>query len=211
MKRLPAGRPGRGRASVYVNGAAPAVPTSDVVRSGPGGNLSWHKGSLSKRFDGKEESNPSTKTNTPTPTPVCQRLRSCVILIPRAGTNRNSCRKRRRGRRNGRHVPSPVAELGSNTRKDVTVGITPSWVLFLYSSIQSNEHLSFFSALVDLAITAPPMSTRLREEQVSEEESPLLHKGATQQCNKIGNFPLATFATVVARKVCPVVSRGSLY
>ncbi|KAH9479364.1 putative RING finger protein P8B7.15c [Psilocybe cubensis] len=75
VKRLPAARPGKGKASLYVNGGGPPpIPTSEPVSRGgsaPGG-ITWHKGSMSKRFDGKEE--PTTvspsKQSTPTPTPV---------------------------------------------------------------------------------------------------------------------------------------------
>jgi len=52
------------------------------------------------------------------------------------------------------------------------------------------------------------MSTRLREELVSEEENLLLHKEAMLQCSKIGNFLLVTFATAAARKVCLIVLRA---
>ncbi|KAF8967620.1 DWNN domain-containing protein [Flammula alnicola] len=72
VKRLPASRPGRGKASMYVNGgSAPSMPTSEsVLRTGPSTTgPTWHKGAMSKRFDGKEEpsSIPSTKQSTPTP------------------------------------------------------------------------------------------------------------------------------------------------
>ncbi|KAF9475024.1 DWNN-domain-containing protein, partial [Pholiota conissans] len=71
VKRLPAARPGRGKASMYVNGtSAPSIPTSEpVLRPGqPPAAPTWHKGAMSKRFDGKEEpvsSTPSTKQSTP--------------------------------------------------------------------------------------------------------------------------------------------------
>ncbi|KII87351.1 hypothetical protein PLICRDRAFT_55314 [Plicaturopsis crispa FD-325 SS-3] len=59
VKRLPSARPGKGKAAMYVAGAggAPATPASEPARQGPtgGGANSWHKGSMSKRFDGKEE------------------------------------------------------------------------------------------------------------------------------------------------------------
>ncbi|PPQ96278.1 hypothetical protein CVT26_005665 [Gymnopilus dilepis] len=71
VKRLPAARPGKGRASLYVNGVASAVQTSDPVSRSGSAAPTWHKGSMSKRFDGKEESTPTTtspsKQATPTP------------------------------------------------------------------------------------------------------------------------------------------------
>ncbi len=52
VKRLPASRPGKGKASMYIAGAGNVVPTSEPVsRNGS----TWHKGALSKRFDGKDE------------------------------------------------------------------------------------------------------------------------------------------------------------
>ncbi|KAF7370552.1 hypothetical protein MSAN_00687600 [Mycena sanguinolenta] len=57
VKRRPAVRPGKGKASMYIAGAANTVPTSEPVqRSGPGSApTTWHKGAMSKRFDVKEE------------------------------------------------------------------------------------------------------------------------------------------------------------
>ncbi|KAF9006136.1 DWNN domain-containing protein [Cyathus striatus] len=63
VKRLPASRPGKGKASMYVAGATTALPTSEPVKATPGTGAVWHKGSLSKRFDGKEE--PVTSSITP--------------------------------------------------------------------------------------------------------------------------------------------------
>lgn len=71
VKRLPSARPGKGKASMYVNGAAPSVPSSEpVLRGGPAGaGPVWHKGAMSKRFDGKDETPataaPMTKPSTP--------------------------------------------------------------------------------------------------------------------------------------------------
>jgi protein MPE1 len=61
VRRLPSSRPGKGKAAMYIAGVgnAPAPAASDPSQRhvGPIGNsLSWHKGSMSKRFDGKEES-----------------------------------------------------------------------------------------------------------------------------------------------------------
>ncbi|KAJ7696611.1 DWNN domain-containing protein [Mycena rosella] len=57
VKRRPAARPGKGKASMYIAGAGIAVPTSEPVqRGGPGAaSSSWHKGAMSKRFDVKDE------------------------------------------------------------------------------------------------------------------------------------------------------------
>ncbi|KAF9454325.1 DWNN-domain-containing protein [Macrolepiota fuliginosa MF-IS2] len=75
VKRLPASRPGRGKASMYISGAAPALPTSEPVQRSGSSAPTWHKGAMSKRFDGKEEMpsssippmNPITKSSTPQP------------------------------------------------------------------------------------------------------------------------------------------------
>jgi protein MPE1 len=57
---------------MYVSGATPSVPTSDPVQrlGGSSSTVNWHKGSMSKRFDGKEDTHtpsnaPATKGATP--------------------------------------------------------------------------------------------------------------------------------------------------
>lgn len=73
VKRMPAARAGKGKASMYVSGVTPALPTSEAVqRPGASSSMTWHKGSMSKRFDGKEETptlststNPANKSSTP--------------------------------------------------------------------------------------------------------------------------------------------------
>ncbi|KAJ6581563.1 DWNN domain-containing protein [Mycena capillaripes] len=67
VKRRPAARPGKGKASMYIAGATNAVPTSEPVqRSGSGpAAASWHKGAMSKRFDVKEEPSSAPKPATP--------------------------------------------------------------------------------------------------------------------------------------------------
>ncbi|KAF9530445.1 DWNN domain-containing protein [Crepidotus variabilis] len=67
VKRLPAARQGKGKASYYANGAGPSLPTSEAVSRGAG-VPTWHKGAMSKRFDGKDE--PQTSSATPTPKPA---------------------------------------------------------------------------------------------------------------------------------------------
>jgi protein MPE1 len=67
VKRLPAARPGKGRASMYANGTGPAMPTSDAVARGAGGPPTWHKGAMSKRFDGKDETPLSSTLGTVKP------------------------------------------------------------------------------------------------------------------------------------------------
>ncbi|PBK72368.1 DWNN-domain-containing protein [Armillaria solidipes] len=65
VKRLPASRPGKGKASMYIAGAGNVVPTSEPVsRNGS----TWHKGALSKRFDGKDEA-PQRLPTAPTASP----------------------------------------------------------------------------------------------------------------------------------------------
>ncbi|CAK5283104.1 unnamed protein product [Mycena citricolor] len=66
VKRRPAARPGKGKASIYIAGATNSVSTSETVqRGGAGPSNSWHKGAMSRRFDGKEEPVPA-----PAPKPV---------------------------------------------------------------------------------------------------------------------------------------------
>ncbi|KAJ7224243.1 DWNN domain-containing protein [Mycena pura] len=72
VKRRPAARPGKGKASIYIAGAGSTIPTSEPAQRGIPGT--WHKGAMSKRFDGKEElsssSSPTPKLATPTKTPA---------------------------------------------------------------------------------------------------------------------------------------------
>ncbi|KNZ74509.1 hypothetical protein J132_06463 [Termitomyces sp. J132] len=64
VKRIPAARPGKGKASMYLAGLTGAVPTSDpITKSGASTNgVTWHKGAMSKRFDVKDEQ-PSSALN----------------------------------------------------------------------------------------------------------------------------------------------------
>ncbi|KAJ7504326.1 DWNN domain-containing protein [Mycena galericulata] len=57
VKRRPAARPGKGKASMYIAGAGNTVPTSEPVQRNATGaaSSSWHKGAMSKRFDVKDE------------------------------------------------------------------------------------------------------------------------------------------------------------
>lgn len=64
---MPAIRAGKGKAAMYIAGAGNSTPTSEPVQR-PGSHAAssgptWHKGAMSKRFDGKEES-PLSKTPT---------------------------------------------------------------------------------------------------------------------------------------------------
>jgi protein MPE1 len=58
VKRLPAARNGKGKAALYTAGVTTTIPMSEPVRGQSGGGNSWHKGAMSKRFDGKEEGPP---------------------------------------------------------------------------------------------------------------------------------------------------------
>ncbi|KAF7308823.1 hypothetical protein MKEN_01082100 [Mycena kentingensis (nom. inval.)] len=67
VKRRPAARPGKGKASMYIAGAGNIVPTSEPVsRAGP----TWHKGAMSKRFDVKEEPPAAPKPPAVLPQPA---------------------------------------------------------------------------------------------------------------------------------------------
>lgn len=82
VKRLPSARPGKGKAAMYVAGAggAPATPASEPARQGPtgGGANSWHKGSMSKRFDGKEEHHHVPTPPKPSPVRLPQFIYPCA-------------------------------------------------------------------------------------------------------------------------------------
>jgi protein MPE1 len=64
VKRLPSARPGKGKAAMYIAGSTAAGgQTSDISqRQGApiNGSNNWHRGAMSKRFDGKDESKTST-------------------------------------------------------------------------------------------------------------------------------------------------------
>ncbi|KAJ3978072.1 DWNN domain-containing protein [Lentinula raphanica] len=64
IKRVPAARPGKGKASMYVAGAANMVPTSESV---PRGSGFIHRGAMSKRFDGKDDIKHATSSNLAAP------------------------------------------------------------------------------------------------------------------------------------------------
>jgi protein MPE1 len=57
VRRLPSVRPGKGKAAMYIAGTG--GPSTGEPLSKHGGPInsapSWHKGAMSKRFDGKEE------------------------------------------------------------------------------------------------------------------------------------------------------------
>ena len=57
VKRLPAARPGKGKASMYLAGTPQSLPSSEPVLRGSSINsgTTYHKGAMSKRFDGKDE------------------------------------------------------------------------------------------------------------------------------------------------------------
>ncbi|KAG6833007.1 hypothetical protein H0H87_012593 [Tephrocybe sp. NHM501043] len=62
VKRLPSARPGKGKASMYIAGTLGAIPTSDpLTKPGVSNGATWHKGAMSKRFDGKEEPSSTAK------------------------------------------------------------------------------------------------------------------------------------------------------
>ncbi|KAF4592969.1 hypothetical protein EYR38_008675 [Pleurotus pulmonarius] len=68
VKRMPAIKPGKGKAGMYIAGANSQHPTSDSVqRPGANAHNSWHRGAMSKRFDGKEEATTSTPPKPATP------------------------------------------------------------------------------------------------------------------------------------------------
>lgn len=56
VKRLPVFRPAKSRIPIYIGNAPGSIPTSETVVRG---TSTWHKGAMSKRFDGKDEASPS--------------------------------------------------------------------------------------------------------------------------------------------------------
>ncbi|KAJ3734945.1 DWNN domain-containing protein [Lentinula guzmanii] len=64
IKRVPAARPGKGKASMYIAGAANMIPTSESVLRGSG---FIHRGAMSKRFDGKDDPRHETPSNLAAP------------------------------------------------------------------------------------------------------------------------------------------------
>ncbi|TFK73774.1 DWNN-domain-containing protein [Pluteus cervinus] len=63
VKRLPSARPGKGKASMYLAGTAAAPQTADAIQKSALAGT-WHKGSISKRFDIKEEPTSSSSIRT---------------------------------------------------------------------------------------------------------------------------------------------------
>ncbi|TFY78644.1 hypothetical protein EWM64_g5368, partial [Hericium alpestre] len=71
VKRVPAARPGKGKAAMYIGGGSGGAPTTDASgKSGaPGGSsTSWHRGGMSRRFDGGSE--PAQAPSKPLVTPL---------------------------------------------------------------------------------------------------------------------------------------------
>ncbi|RPD64224.1 DWNN-domain-containing protein [Lentinus tigrinus ALCF2SS1-7] len=72
VKRVPA-RPGRGGVARYLGSAGPSQGSSDSSAKGTGGGGNvWHRGNMSKRFDGKEpreEPRPAQQQPPPAPLP----------------------------------------------------------------------------------------------------------------------------------------------
>ena len=65
-------KPGKGKAAMYIAGssAGSSSAASEQGKNGSaaGGSHNWHRGNISKRFDGKEEPAANTsKTATPVP------------------------------------------------------------------------------------------------------------------------------------------------
>lgn len=44
---------------MYVNGSGPVVPVSETISRGTG-PATWHKGAMSRRFDGKDDTPTTT-------------------------------------------------------------------------------------------------------------------------------------------------------
>src|SRR4051794_17185805 len=78
VKRLPASRPGKGKAAMYIGTAGAVAQSSEPLQrpGGPSNAAVWHKGAISKRFDGKDEFS-SSKT---APTVRRSPLRSWLLL-----------------------------------------------------------------------------------------------------------------------------------
>ncbi|CAL1715023.1 unnamed protein product [Somion occarium] len=62
-------RPGKGKAAMYISAGSSSTGASDQASkstASSGGSYSWHRGNMTKRFDGREE----TTSTLPKPTPV---------------------------------------------------------------------------------------------------------------------------------------------
>jgi protein MPE1 len=60
VKRLPSTRPGKGKAAMYIAGSVPHASDSSQRQSAAVNGGNWHRGAISKRFDGKDEPKAST-------------------------------------------------------------------------------------------------------------------------------------------------------
>lgn len=134
VKRVYA-KPGKGKAAYYLGTAGPAPADgskSSTTGSGAGGAQGWHRGNITKRFDGKEEpTRPDSAKPTATGGPVCTlpllvfehaHLR-CVF---RLGCCPEQYHRRRRGCCHGGDVPTAVRQLGRDPGEDVSVSIVES-------------------------------------------------------------------------------------
>ncbi|KAF5383655.1 hypothetical protein D9615_003664 [Tricholomella constricta] len=78
VKRLPSARPGKGKASMYLAGVGNPLPVSDPAHKpgGPSNGSTTYKGTMSKRFDGKDEG--SNLTAKPTPSGPHMTMKSSI-------------------------------------------------------------------------------------------------------------------------------------
>ena len=146
-KRLPAARPGKGRALMYVNGTGPALPTSEAVARSVGGVPTWHKGAMSKRFDGKDETPSTTAAPKPVMPPVSSDAShhdSLNLGIPLQITVASNVTKEDEAAAMAAMFQAQ-SQNWEETKERMSQSVSPlRGFHFLYSSILSNEHCPSF-------------------------------------------------------------------
>ncbi|KAF9563120.1 DWNN-domain-containing protein [Agrocybe pediades] len=122
VKRLPAARPGKGKASLYVNGTSTSMPTSEPVSRGSSVAGGWHKGAMSKRFDGKEDTTTVSPKKSSTPVPIGSSITKDDEAAAMAA------------------MFQAQTQNWEETQEKMSQLVSPSVAFYLCSSFLSNDH-----------------------------------------------------------------------
>jgi hypothetical protein len=197
-------KPGKGKAAMYIAGTATASSSGTPEQgkqpaAGANGSHSWHRGNISKRFDGKEESSTSASKAT-TPAPVS--FPSLRQLIRTVSSGHAQVAIKPSNITGGDEAAAMAAMFQAQTanweetQEKMSQLVSRSAIFVLRSTYRPNEHSRFASC--SAATLEPLVSTRTRavEDQEVVEASPSITSIS------IAHFPLAMSVIVVDRKVC---------
>jgi protein MPE1 len=166
VSRRPSARPGKGKAAMYIAGTGNSSTGSDPATKhggGPANNApSWHKGAMSKRFDGKEEHSSSTAKSSVRLKPVLSIrlsalwLQSNLVNIkPSAVTNDDEAAAM------AAMFQAQTANW-EETQEKMTQLVSPIWFYCLCSRLNSHERDLFFFPCVSNLNSAVRIYTQPR-------------------------------------------------